>query len=90
MTDLRFKALVLRQQDKQLSVSVEELGLQELPAGEVLVRVAYSSLNYKDAMALGNRGIIRNFPATLQVRMTERAPVARVLVQDGGYMDGRA
>ena len=63
MTDLRFKALVLRQQDKQLSVSVEELGLQELPAGEVLVRVAYSSLNYKDAMALGNRGIIRNFPA---------------------------
>jgi cell division protein FtsQ len=28
--------------------------------------------------------LIRNFPATLQVRISERAPVARVMVQDGG------
>jgi len=37
--------------------------LQDLPPGEVLVRVAYSSLNYKDAMAAsGNRGVVKKFP----------------------------
>jgi len=63
VSDLRFKALVLEQQDKQLSAVVRTLGLADLPAGEVLVKVAYSGINFKDAMALGNRGIIRKFPA---------------------------
>lgn len=37
----------------------------DLPAGEVLIKVAYSSLNYKDALsATGNRGVTRHYPHT--------------------------
>lgn len=39
--------------------------LSDLPAGEVLIRVRYSSLNYKDALsASGNRGVTRRYPHT--------------------------
>ena len=39
--------------------------LDDLPAGEVLIRVRYSSLNYKDALsAIGNRGVTRRYPHT--------------------------
>ena len=39
--------------------------LSDLPAGEVLIRVQYSSLNYKDALsASGNRGVTRHYPHT--------------------------
>lgn len=39
--------------------------IDELPAGEVLLRVQYSSLNYKDALsAAGNRGVTRRYPHT--------------------------
>jgi len=42
---------------------VTETPMDTLPAGDVLVRVAFSSLNYKDALsASGNRGVTRNFP----------------------------
>ncbi len=42
-----------------------ERQLDELPAGEVLIRVRYSSLNYKDALsATGNRGVTRQYPHT--------------------------
>jgi putative YhdH/YhfP family quinone oxidoreductase len=57
---------VVREQDNgEFSRSVEEKDTQELPAGEVLVRVHYSSLNYKDALsASGNRGVTRRYPHT--------------------------
>lgn len=58
-----FKALVLRKTEGRLTAAVERLSLGDLPPGEVLVKVEYSSLNYKDAMAIGDRGIIRAFPA---------------------------
>jgi putative YhdH/YhfP family quinone oxidoreductase len=45
--------------------SIETRELDGLPAGEVLVRVRYSSLNYKDALsATGHRGVTRSFPHT--------------------------
>ncbi len=44
---------------------VTERSIDDLPAGDVLIRVHYSSLNYKDALsATGNRGVTRNFPHT--------------------------
>lgn len=57
---------MVREQDNgEFSRSVEEKDTRELPAGEVLVRVHYSSLNYKDALsASGNRGITRRYPHT--------------------------
>ena len=45
--------------------AVVEREVEDLPAGELLVDVAYSSLNYKDALsATGNPGVTRNFPHT--------------------------
>ena len=39
--------------------------IDDLPAGEIVIRVHYSSLNYKDALsATGNKGITREFPHT--------------------------
>ena len=44
---------------------VIERSMADLPAGDVLIRVRYSSLNYKDALsATGNRGVTRQFPHT--------------------------
>jgi len=46
-----------------VSATVKVLPTRSLPEGEVLVSVAYSSLNYKDALAVTNSGkIIRRFP----------------------------
>jgi alcohol dehydrogenase len=45
--------------------AIEERRLADLPPGEVLIRVQYSSLNYKDALsASGNRGVTKNYPHT--------------------------
>lgn len=52
-------------EESGFSPNVVERNLADLPAGEVLVRVHYSSLNYKDALsASGNRGVTRNYPHT--------------------------
>ncbi|GLS83722.1 MDR family oxidoreductase [Paraferrimonas haliotis] len=58
-----FQALVLRQQDKSTLAAVESLDESQLPDGEVTVKVDYSSINYKDGLAITGKGrIIRNFP----------------------------
>lgn len=61
-----YRSLVVREQRKgEFSRSVEEKETHDLPAGEVLVRVHFSSLNYKDALsATGNRGVTRRYPHT--------------------------
>ena len=47
----------------QTSASIQEIDRAQLPPGEVLVRIAYSSLNYKDGLAVtGKPGVIRNYP----------------------------
>ncbi len=58
-----FKALVLDERDGQVTSSIQELGRDALPAGDVLVRIAYSGLNYKDALALaGKNKVVRSYP----------------------------
>jgi acrylyl-CoA reductase (NADPH) len=60
-----FKAFVVREQDGSFQRTVEKRRLADLPPGEVLIRVQYSSLNYKDALsASGNRGVTKNYPHT--------------------------
>ncbi len=60
---IMFKALVLDQKDGQLLTEVKQLHADELPQLEVLIAVEYSSLNYKDGMAVTGTGkIVRNFP----------------------------
>ena len=58
-----FQALILDQQDGKTLPTVKRLRDSDLPAGEVLVQVDYSSINYKDAMAVTGKGkIVRQFP----------------------------
>jgi acrylyl-CoA reductase (NADPH) len=59
----KFKALVIDNQNENFTRSVQELDVSALKDGNVLVKVDYSSLNYKDAMILKDGGrIVRNFP----------------------------
>lgn len=58
-----FKALVLNQEDGKTHAAVTQLDDADLPEGDVLIEVAYSSLNYKDGMAITGTGkIVHQFP----------------------------
>jgi len=61
-----FKALRVSEiGEKEFSTEIVAREIDDLPAGEVLIRVAYSSLNYKDALsANGNKGVTRQYPHT--------------------------
>ena len=58
-----FQALVVRQaEEKQYSRKIETRSIDDLPEGEVLVRVHYSSLNYKDGLScIGAKGVTREY-----------------------------
>jgi acrylyl-CoA reductase (NADPH) len=58
-----FQALVVDQVDGKPVPTLKQITQAELPAGDVLIAIDYSSINYKDAMALTGTGkIIRSFP----------------------------
>jgi acrylyl-CoA reductase (NADPH) len=60
-----FKAFWVEKSGSGFKYSVSEREVGDLPAGEVLIDVRFSSLNYKDALsATGNPGVTRNFPHT--------------------------
>lgn len=55
--------LVTKDAEGHISAQIAERQLEDLPAGDVLIRVGYSSLNYKDALAVtGHPGVNRVFP----------------------------
>ena len=59
----KFKAYRIHEVEKKVVARFEELTIDALDKGEVVVRVAYSSVNYKDALAATGAGkIIRRFP----------------------------
>lgn len=64
--DMKFRALVVEKTaDKRFLRTIRERSLADLPEGDLLVRVHYSSLNYKDALsATGHPGVTRHFPHT--------------------------
>jgi putative YhdH/YhfP family quinone oxidoreductase len=66
MESTQFKALVVDNNgDKQFVRAIRERNISDLPPGELLVRVRYSSLNFKDALsATGHPGVTRQFPHT--------------------------
>lgn len=61
-----FKAMVVSETaEKKFVREVKQKNLEELPAGELIIEVKYSSLNYKDALsASGNKGVTRKYPHT--------------------------
>ena len=61
-----FNALVVEAgEDKTYVRQIKNRTVDDLPEGDVLVQVRYSSLNYKDALsASGNRGVTKQYPHT--------------------------
>lgn len=58
-----FNALIIDKNDKKVSASIKQINLADLPDEEVLVDVAYSTVNYKDGLATtGTLPICRKFP----------------------------
>ena len=58
-----FKALLLEKDDAGFRAGIRELDEAALPEGDVLVAVAHSTLNYKDGLAITNRGpVVRKWP----------------------------
>src|SRR5207245_7597948 len=67
----KFKAYRIREIEKKVVARFEELSLEELDKGEVVIRVAYSSVNYKDALAATGAGkIIRRFPCVAGIDLS--------------------
>ena len=58
-----FKALVIEKDDAGYRASVKDVDDAALPAGDVTVRVTYSTVNYKDGLAItGKSPVVRKFP----------------------------
>lgn len=66
MENKNFKALqIVENVEKQYTREIIQRQISDLPIGEVLIRVHYSALNYKDALSsVGNKGVTRNYPHT--------------------------
>jgi len=59
----KFKAIVIDNQNEKFSREIKELNKSDLKDGNVLIKIDYSSLNYKDALILNDGGkIVRKFP----------------------------
>ncbi len=63
MDNTTFKGVLVTQPDGKFHAAITDIPRQQLPSGELLIRVAYSSLNYKDGLAVtGKPGVIRIYP----------------------------
>ena len=62
---ISFQAIRIFEEDGKFEQRIISRSIEELPEGEVLIQVHYSSLNYKDALsASGNHGVTRSYPHT--------------------------
>ena len=60
-----FRALEVSETEGEFSLKIVEKNIADLPEGDLLIKVDFSSLNYKDAMsASGLPGVTRNYPHT--------------------------
>ncbi len=59
----QFKALMVDKNENDFSVQVKNITLNELPKGDVLIKVSYSAINYKDGLAsIPNGKIVTTYP----------------------------
>jgi acrylyl-CoA reductase (NADPH) len=90
----QFKAMVLTKEEDESLCAIETMSVDDLPEGDVLVAVDYSSLNYKDGLAVTGKGkVVRRFPmvpgidlagTVLESDSAEHRPGDRVLVTGCG------
>ncbi|HWO94840.1 MAG TPA: acryloyl-CoA reductase [Bacillus sp. (in: firmicutes)] len=58
-----FKAFMLTKTEDNFSASIQDVSINDLPAGEVIIKVAYSGINYKDGLASIPEGkIVKSYP----------------------------
>lgn len=82
-----FKALVLNQKEGQLVAAISEVDEAQLPTGDVVVAIEYSSLNYKDGLAITGKGkIVRQFPMVPGIDYAGRV----ISSTDARYQEGDA
>src|SRR5437763_927532 len=66
-----FRAYVVNKTDEGFTAGLRELTQADLPAGEVLIKVAYSSVNYKDGLAsIPNGRVVRSYPLVPGIDMS--------------------
>ena len=66
-----FRALMARQDGETITAAIETLEAADLQPGDVTIRIAYSSVNYKDALALTPRGgVVREYPLVPGIDLT--------------------
>lgn len=66
MENKKFLAMVVSEaEDNKYIRNISTKNTEDLPAGDVLIKVLFSSLNYKDALSsIGNKGVTRKYPHT--------------------------
>jgi putative YhdH/YhfP family quinone oxidoreductase len=66
MNQKTFKAMVVTEEEKdRFTREIKDRNIDDLPQGDVLVNVKYSSLNYKDVLSsIGNKGVTKQYPHT--------------------------
>ena len=58
-----FQAFVVNKTEDNFTLGIKQLTLDDLPSGDVLIKVAYSSVNYKDGLAsIPDGKIVRSYP----------------------------
>ncbi len=85
MENIKFKAFEISEVEGEFKRKVIEKEIEDLPEGDLIINVKYSSLNYKDALsASGNKGVTRKYPHTPGV------DAAGIVVEDqsGTYKKG--
>ncbi|MGL4987828.1 MAG: alcohol dehydrogenase catalytic domain-containing protein, partial [Cetobacterium sp.] len=62
---MKFKSFLITEENGNFNRDIVEKEIKDLPNHDVLIKVEYSSLNYKDALSsTGNKGVTRNYPHT--------------------------
>lgn len=89
-----FDAVIIEKNDGQQTASFRQIAQDQLPAGDVLVKVEWSTLNYKDALAITGKGpIVKSWPmvpgvdfsgTVVESRSSDFQPGDRVLLNGWG------
>lgn len=88
---MTFKALVARKNDDKVSAQVESFNEADLYPGDVTIAVEWSTVNYKDGLALAGAGIITKFPLIPGIDLAgvvESSSDARYAVGDRVVVNG--
>ena len=75
------KAILITKDSDVSKVALTEVDVTQLPEGNVEIAVEYSTLNYKDSLAItGSSPVVRSFPMVPGIDLLARSPPARTLI----------